>query len=79
MAERQTIQQLMKAAKITQKQLAEKLGKSQPTISEILNPKSNPTIRTIREIADALCVDIGLVAAHYDIWNDSSGGEHEDN
>lgn len=77
MGRRQTIQELMKAANITQKELGARLGKSQPAVSEMLNPKSNPTLKTIREIADALCVDIGQVAAHYDIWSNDRGGEDE--
>jgi transcriptional regulator with XRE-family HTH domain len=75
MGDKPTLRQLMKAANISQKKLAKMLGKSQPTLSEMLNPKGNPTIRTLREIADALQVEIGLVAAHYEIWNEAGGNE----
>lgn len=75
MGDKPTLRQLMKAANISQKKLAKMLGKSQPTLSEMLNPKGNPTIRTLREIADALQVEIELVAAHYEIWNEAGGNE----
>jgi transcriptional regulator with XRE-family HTH domain len=77
MGDKPTLRQLMKAANVTQKQLAKMLGKSQPTMSEILNPKGNPTLRTLREIADVLQVEIELVAANYDIWNVDQGDSTE--
>ncbi|WP_269744499.1 helix-turn-helix domain-containing protein [Chamaesiphon minutus] len=77
MGRRQTIQELMKAANISQDELGAKLGKSQSAVSQMLNRKGNPTLKTIREIADALCVDISKVAAHYDIWSNDRGGDDE--
>jgi transcriptional regulator with XRE-family HTH domain len=77
MGQRPTLKEIMKAANITQKELASRLGKSQPTMSEILNPKSNPTLRTLREIADVLRVEIAVVAAHYEIWNSDWEGKDE--
>lgn len=41
-------------AGLTQKQLAEKAGVSQPAIAQLEDPDSNPTIDTLQKVAGAL-------------------------
>lgn len=65
----------MKAAGVTQKQIARDLGKSQSTISEILNPDSNPTLETLWTLADYFKVDISEVIKHYNRPSRKNGGE----
>lgn len=48
------VRKTMKARGITQEQLAERIGVSQPAISNILNRKSRPQRKTISRIAEAL-------------------------
>jgi transcriptional regulator with XRE-family HTH domain len=72
MANIQTIRQLMKAANITQQQLADRLGVKQSTVSEMLNPKSNPRLSTLRKLARELSVSIEMIAATYED-RDTSG------
>lgn len=45
-------------AKVSQKELANRVGVSYPRISEIENGKGNPTIETLEKIAIALNVNI---------------------
>jgi transcriptional regulator with XRE-family HTH domain len=73
MTEKVTIQQLMKAANVTQAQLGEMLNVSQSRISQILNPKSDPKLSTLRDLSKALGVSIDVLVAHYQVW--TNGGE----
>jgi transcriptional regulator with XRE-family HTH domain len=56
----------MKSANITQQQLAERLGVSQPTVSTMLNPKSDPRLSTLRKLARALGITLDVVANAYE-------------
>jgi transcriptional regulator with XRE-family HTH domain len=75
MARRQTIQQIMKAANITQSELAERLGVKQPSLSRMLSPKSDPKLSSLMKLAKELGTTIEVVAAHYEIWNEAGGNE----
>ena len=46
---------------LTQKELAEKTGKKQQTISEIERHEKSPTLTTLCQVANALDVDIEFV------------------
>jgi transcriptional regulator with XRE-family HTH domain len=65
MAKKITIKQLMKAAKSTQKELAITLGVTQATVSQILNPESDPKLSTLRRLSRALNQPIEVIAATY--------------
>ncbi len=51
------LRSLMKAKHITQKELAERVGCSQPAISQMLNRKCRPQRKTLEKMAVALNVD----------------------
>lgn len=73
----------MKVANITQQQLANRLGVRQSTVSEMLNPKSNPRLSTLRKLSRELSVSLETIAATYEdrdviVANDDLGGD-EDN
>lgn len=55
----------MKAANLTQKEIAERLGISQPTVSEMLNPKTDPRLSTLRRLKGVLNCDLEEIAACY--------------
>ena len=58
------IEELIKARKLrrlTQKELAMKIGCPQPTIARIESRSSSPTLDMIERICDALCVDISII------------------
>ena len=46
---------------LTQKELAEKMGKQQQTISKIEKREKSPTLTTLCNLANALDVDIELI------------------
>jgi transcriptional regulator with XRE-family HTH domain len=82
MAKNQTLGQLMKTANITQQQLADRLGLKQSTVSEMLNPRSNPRLSTLRKLSRELSVSIEAIAATYEdregtINNDDRGGDEK--
>lgn len=77
MAEKQTIQQLMKSANVTQKELAVSLGISQAAISQILNPKGDPRLSTLRKISRELNISLETLAATYHDREDDRTDEHE--
>jgi DNA-binding XRE family transcriptional regulator len=52
---------LRKETGLTQKELAEKTGKKQQTISKIEKHEKSPTLATLCNLANALNVDITLV------------------
>lgn len=79
MGRKQTIQQMMKAANITQSELAERLGVKQPSLSRMLNPKSDPKLSSLLKLSRELGTTIEVIAAHYDIWNNDRGGEETNN
>jgi DNA-binding XRE family transcriptional regulator len=54
--------ELRKAENLTQSQLSERSGVSQPEISRIENGAINPTIGTMARIANGLGARIGLVS-----------------
>jgi transcriptional regulator with XRE-family HTH domain len=65
MARQKTIQELMKAANITQKELGERLGVKQSTVSQMLNPKGDPRLSTLRKISRELGISLETLAATY--------------
>lgn len=73
----------MKAANLTQKQLAVKLGVNQPMVSYLLNPKSNPRLNTLRALSRAMGISIDTLASAYDekaspdTGEKSSGGDED--
>lgn len=66
MGKNQTLGQLMKAANITQQELADRLGVTQSSVSTMLNPKSNPRLSTLRKLSRELSVSIETIAATYE-------------
>ena len=50
----QSVVGAMKRASVSQRDLANRLGKSDAYVSKVLNAPSNLTLRTISEIADAI-------------------------
>lgn len=52
------IKDIAKERKVTIKSLAEKVGITQPNMSNIVNEKTTPSISTLQNIADALGVHI---------------------
>jgi transcriptional regulator with XRE-family HTH domain len=59
------IKELMKVANLTQKEIAERLGISQPTVSEMLNPKTDPRLSTLRRLKVVFNCDLEEIAACY--------------
>ena len=70
MTRKPTVKQFMKVANITQKQLAERLGVGQSTISQFLNPTSNPRLSTLRKLSKELGVSLETLAATYNDADD---------
>jgi transcriptional regulator with XRE-family HTH domain len=58
------LRELMEAKRISQMELADRVGCSQPAISQMLNRKSRPQKRTILKLAEALNVNA------QDLWPD---------
>lgn len=52
------IKDIAKAKKMTIKSLAEKVGITQPNMSNIVNEKTMPSIQTLQNVADVLDVHI---------------------
>jgi len=52
------IKDIAKAKKMTIKSLAEKVGITQPNMSNIVNEKTMPSIQTLQNVADVLGVHI---------------------
>jgi transcriptional regulator with XRE-family HTH domain len=77
MARQKTIQELMKAANITQKELGERLGVKQSTVSQMLNPKGDPRLSTLRKISRELGISLETLAATYHDRNEEAGGSDE--
>jgi transcriptional regulator with XRE-family HTH domain len=65
MDEKLTIKQLMATANLTQQQLADLMGVKQSTVAGMLNPKGNPSLRTLRKLSRLLGTDIATLAATY--------------
>ena len=55
------IQVLRKERKLTQKELAERTGINQADISKLENGTANPSIRTLRRLADGMGMKMKLV------------------
>lgn len=53
------VKALLKSKGLTQRQLAELIGKDEQDVSRLLNRQPNTTIETVEMIADALEVDPG--------------------
>jgi transcriptional regulator with XRE-family HTH domain len=66
MEDKPDIRQLMLTAKLTQQELASRLGIGQPALSKMLNPKANPTLRTLRKLSRELGISLETLAATYD-------------
>lgn len=62
----QSIRTMRLNAGLSQTQLAELTGLSQPQIATIERPISNPTIDTLKKIAEALGVRVSAVVAQWD-------------
>lgn len=58
----ETIWQLLVARRMKQADLAKALGKSPAFVSQLLNGKSNMTVRTLAEVAHALGATIKIAA-----------------
>lgn len=54
------IREARKAKGLTQKELGERLGIGEPTVSKYESGKQNPTIETLEEIANALGVELNI-------------------
>ena len=65
----------MKTAKLTQTELASRLGIKQSTVSQLLNPSSNPRLNTLRRLSKELGVSLEELAATYDNPDNCEGGE----
>lgn len=52
------LREMMQSKCVTQKQLADRIGCSQPAISQMLNRKCRPQRKTLEIIAEALAVDV---------------------
>jgi transcriptional regulator with XRE-family HTH domain len=79
MTRQKTIQELMKAANITQKQLADSFGVSQARVSQMLNPKGDPKLSTLRKLSRELGISLETLAATYHDRDEESGGEDTNN
>lgn len=66
------IKQARKNAGLTQKELGEKLGVSQAAVGQFENENSNPKLKTIRKIAEALGVTLSELV---DDWKNFSRAE----
>ncbi len=53
-----TVAEVLKSKGMTQRELAEKIGKKESYISRILSGDANPTLKTISELEEALGEDI---------------------
>lgn len=62
----QSIRTMRLNAGLSQTQLAELTGLSQPQIATMERPNSNPTIDTLKKIAEALGVGLSAVVAQWD-------------
>ena len=54
------IREARKAKGMTQKELGEKLGVGEPTVTNYESGKQNLTIETLKKIADALDIEFGI-------------------
>ncbi len=65
MSEKPTIKQLMAAAKVTQQQLADRMGVSQPSVARMLNPRTDLRLSTLKRLSKAMGVDLLTLAESY--------------
>jgi transcriptional regulator with XRE-family HTH domain len=79
MDDKPDIKILMLTAKVTQQELAKRLGIGQPALSQMLNPKANPTLKTLRRLSRELGVPLETLAATYDDPDDDRGGDDTNN
>lgn len=56
-----TVQRFRKQAKLSQKQLAERVGKSVVTVSMLERGQMNPSLLTLQAVAQALGTDLPLL------------------
>jgi transcriptional regulator with XRE-family HTH domain len=77
MSEKPTIKQLMAAAKVTQQQLADRLGVSQSRVARMLNPKADLRLSTIKRVSKAMGITWEALAATYNDPEDEEGGTDE--
>ena len=57
----QSIQEARKKAKLTQKELAEKVGIATITVQQYERGVRTPQIETLQKIAQALNIDVGIL------------------
>ncbi|MEJ7508532.1 transcriptional regulator with XRE-family HTH domain [Staphylococcus simulans] len=62
----QNIKQIRKRMNITQSELATKMGISQSYLSDIENGRKNPSIKTVKKLADSLGLSVT------DLFNDNT-------
>ncbi|PTJ92077.1 helix-turn-helix domain-containing protein [Staphylococcus simulans] len=62
----QNIKQIRKRMNITQSELATKMGISQSYLSDIENGRKNPSIKTVKKLADSLGLSVT------DLFNDDT-------
>jgi XRE family transcriptional regulator, regulator of sulfur utilization len=58
----ETIKRLLKERKISQKELAKRIGKSQTAVSQILKGNYNPNPETMNKISNVLNVPIPVIS-----------------
>ena len=75
----ENITKIMKEKGITGKRLAEALETSESYISEIKNNKQDPSLKKLREIAEALDISEYELLKTYRIQRDKEIGVKEDN
>jgi transcriptional regulator with XRE-family HTH domain len=73
MSEKPSIKELMAAAKVTQQELADRLGVKQSTVSGMLNPKTDLRLSTLKRLSRAMGVSLETLAATYDDPEDIGG------
>jgi transcriptional regulator with XRE-family HTH domain len=73
MSEKPTIKQLMAAAKVTQQELADRLGVSQSRVARMLNPKADLRLSTLKRVSKAMGISWETLAASYEDPEDLGG------
>jgi transcriptional regulator with XRE-family HTH domain len=66
MSEKPTIKQLMAAAKVTQQQVADRMGVSQSRVARMLKPKADLRLSTLKRLSKAMGVSWVTLAETYE-------------
>jgi len=67
------VKQICKERGLTLKQLAEKMGVAPETLTRAISDNANPTLATLKSIANALEMEIGEIFASSNTANQISG------